>query len=123
MKKFLATVFLIIHAHSSLCSSFELEAKIAQERDRKRDVVIKIFSIYGGKNPINLPIKEYIGRYFFGDHWKHFRYPIGYTKKMPADEAIMRNAIVAELEQKCLAEGRFDVYTFMIKNTDKTRFE
>lgn len=116
MKKLLILLFLNIHAYS-------YGADLEESLIHHRDVLLRIFELRDAKNPIDLPIKEYVGKSLFGKRWKQFAYPIYRRSKITPDEAIARNAIIAQLEQKALAEGRFDVYGFMIKHTDKTRFE
>jgi hypothetical protein len=116
MKKLLTLILLSMHAYSY---GSDLEESMIHHRD----VLLRIFELHDAKNPIDLPIKEYVGKSLFGNRWKQFIYPIYRRSTITPDEAIGRNIIVAQLEQKALAEGRFDVYGFMIKHTDKTRFE
>ena len=90
---------------------------------RKKAVLLKILALADAQDAVqNAHIKEYIGHSLFGDQWRHFRYPAEKFLLLSADEAIARNVIVAMLEKNALAEGRFDVYSFMIQHTDKTRF-
>jgi hypothetical protein len=45
------------------------------------------------------------------------------TQMLTADQALTRNIIIRILEEKSLADGRFYVYSFLIKNTDRLRFD
>lgn len=90
--------------------------------ETRRTVMLKIFTTSREQNPLTEPIKEFVGQYFFGKTWRHFRYPILKPQTgLSEEEAIARNTLVGQLEKESLDVERYDVYGFLIKNSHLTR--
>ena len=116
MKHALAGILFTMHAY---CFCSELEEALM----KRKDVLLKILSIARGKQPVDSHIKIYVGESLFGKTtWKFFVYDARMPQDFSEQEALSRNVIFAQLEEKALAEGRFDVYRFLICNTDNLRF-
>lgn len=119
--KYFLTITLLCISWNVFGSDFDCEVLEWRKKNKtKKAVLLKIFALAHEQDSRH--IKEYVANHLFGDQWKHFTYPVEKDSLLNADQAIARNIIIAQLENKSLEEGRFDVYKFMIKHTDRLRF-